>query len=548
MNMIETALRYRDVLGLSVVPQKNKQPLVPWIEFQTRKATEEEIREWWTKWPDAGISAVTGSISGVVVIDCDSQEAIDFFERSIPDSLVVPYSETPRGGRHYFFSSDEKLSKQVGLFHKIDFQAEKSCIVLPPSQGLNGRGYQWVIEPSSRQSFPDFRAAMPPPIIKKINSTIYKGEVTTDGKTPTVGLLHPVTFSLEKGNRDESLYYLANGMIKGGIDPQVVKITLNYVAKNCKPPLSEQEIDAKIASALERAARKERNISAEVSNFVAVTSGIFSVTSCYTGLQAVTKEEKGAIRIALMRLYKAGLIEKVGKNDGHYRRIETDLNFITFDDTEEVPFPVQLPFALHDMVEISAGNIILIGGEFNSGKSTACIEILRMNKNRVPIRYISSEVSTQSEFKKRFRGYRGIPLSFWMPDEMTDYVSQSSDFAHSLKPGALNIIDYLEFSEGDFTTGAEALRQIHDKLDGGVAVVAVQKKKGSRLPRSGDLIMEKPRLAITLSSLDDGTGIAEIVKAKICKGGKHDGKKLKFEIVEHGSTFKTLNDWGFLRF
>ena len=60
--------------------------------------------------------------------------------------------------------------------------------------------------------------------------------------------------------------------------------------------------------------------------------------------------------------------------------------------------------------------------------------------------------------------------------------------------------------------------------------------------------MEKPRLAVTLSAID-GTerGVAEIVKAKMCKNGKHDGKKLEFEIVDNGSRFKTITDWGFLR-
>lgn len=299
---------------------------------------------------------------------------------------------------------------------------------------------------------------------------------------------------------------------------------------------------------------KSRFISKEVAEFVATSSGYFALADCYTTLQATSKDERDAIRTALRRLKDKGIVEKYGKKEGVYRRVETELDYITFDDTEEVPFPIILPFSLHDMVDISEGNIILVGGEYNSGKTTFCLEVLLSNKNRVPIRYLSSEVSHQSEFKKRWRKYQihqGIPMEFWLPDKDCEYISRSADFSTALKPKAINIIDYLEFPESDFTQGAEILRQIHDKLAGGVAVIAVQKKKGTRLPRAGDLIMEKPRLAVTLSSADGQTGsnlgIAEIIKAKLCRGGNHNGKRLRFETVDDGSRFKVIEGWGFLR-
>jgi hypothetical protein len=84
-----------------------------------------------------------------------------------------------------------------------------------------------------------------------------------------------------------------------------------------------------------------------------------------------------------------------------------------------------------------------------------------------------------------------------------------------------------------------------------VAIVAIQHKEGSRLPRAGDLVMEKPRLAITFRKTATDTdiiaGSCEILKAKNIRKGKCDGKKLMFEIVEGGSRFKITNDWGYYR-
>lgn len=158
---------------------------------------------------------------------------------------------------------------------------------------------------------------------------------------------------------------------------------------------------------------------------------------------------------------------------------------------------------------------------------------------------------SKSEFKKRFRGF-GIPLDFWKQDDKTDYVKKSCDFYSVLKPDGINIIDYLEFRDSEYQKGAEYLRQIHDRLGKGIAIVAIQKKEGLRMPRSGDMVLEKPRLAISFTKLDSSgeypQGYCEIIKAKIPRLGKIDGKKLRYEIVNNGSKFSVLNDWGYLKF
>jgi len=169
-----------------------------------------------------------------------------------------------------------------------------------------------------------------------------------------------------------------------------------------------------------------------------------------------------------------------------------------------------------------------------------------MNKNRLPIRYMSSEMKT-GEIKSRFRMFGIHKESYW-PDENCQYVELRNNISALLLPNGLNIIDYLEFPDGDYTRAAEYMRQIHDKLTTGVAIVCNQQKEGVRLPRSGDLILEKPRLAVTMRKIssdnEDVTGIAEILKAKNVSLGKMDGKRLKYQIMDHGSRFKILINWG----
>ena len=84
--------------GFSVIPiiPKDKKPLIRWEEYQTRRATEDEIKEWWAKWPDANGGIVTGTVSGLVVIDIDSVEAKEKLKDRLPITSV-PRSRTRKG-------------------------------------------------------------------------------------------------------------------------------------------------------------------------------------------------------------------------------------------------------------------------------------------------------------------------------------------------------------------------------------------------------------------------------------------------------------------
>lgn len=57
-----------DRCGFSIIPV-NKKPYEQWSEFQKRKPTDKEIERWAVKYPNAMIGIVTGSLSGLFVIE-----------------------------------------------------------------------------------------------------------------------------------------------------------------------------------------------------------------------------------------------------------------------------------------------------------------------------------------------------------------------------------------------------------------------------------------------------------------------------------------------
>jgi hypothetical protein len=61
---IDAALWYLTEKKYSVIPVRgDKIPYIKWEKYQNERATEEEVRGWWKKWPDAMIGIITGKIS-----------------------------------------------------------------------------------------------------------------------------------------------------------------------------------------------------------------------------------------------------------------------------------------------------------------------------------------------------------------------------------------------------------------------------------------------------------------------------------------------------
>jgi hypothetical protein len=601
--LLSSALEYLDA-GYSIIPVgQDKKPLIKWEEYQKRQATREEVKEWWTRHPGANIGMVTGNISGICAVDNDDPNSKHQLLKTIDEFAQPPVSMTPRGGNHMIFGMPDKdIRNTVNFLEKVDFRGEGGYIVVPPSMNGNGKGYTWkrsllttdiptlpdsIIkliqsnngaakftggpftntnintniknitnigdsnDPIKQDAISTSTVSLPPKksCDKAVTSPVTSCDTNSDSVTSCDKIQAAVTSCdiFRHGQRDENLFHIANCLSQTKNDDVYIASVLRAIVASWGEK-DEKWIWTKVGSAMNRAMRRERNIQQEVDSFIATTSGHFQVSACYGELQILSKQDKAAVRKALARRL-GQTIEKYGNKDGVYRRIDTDVEYIDFTEEEGALSAVQLPLRLCEMIELCEGNIVLCSGEYNAGKTGFCLNTLQMNKNTIRIRYISSEMKA-GEFKKRWRNF-GLPYDFWLPDEMTDYVKLNNNLCSLIIPDALNIIDYMEFKDGDYTQGAEYLAQIHDKLTTGVAIVAIQHKEGSRLPRAGDLVMEKPRLAITFRKTATDTdiiaGSCEILKAKNIRKGKCDGKKLMFEIVEGGSRFKITNDWGYYR-
>jgi len=205
-------------------------------------------------------------------------------------------------------------------------------------------------------------------------------------------------------------------------------------------------------------------------------------------------------------LVSAGVCERVGKRRGWYRLRNIEAEEMDFVNADDSSVDLWMPLRISDYVSFHPGNIIIIAGNPNSGKTSFAFNIIKENMRKDwDVHYFTSEMDA-GELKMRLCKFPDIKIDQW---NFKAY-RRGGDFQDVIKPGtnSLNIIDFLEVHD-EFYIIAKRLKEIHDRLEGGIAVVLLQKNPGSEVGLGGWRSMEVTRLALSLDY-----GWAKIVKAK----------------------------------
>jgi hypothetical protein len=129
--------------------------------FKSASKDEACLLRWWNKWPQANIGVLTGSTSGLVVLDVDDKDngagsaSLATLEREhggLPDTL----SCSTGTGRHlYFQHPGEAVQSSTGkIGDGLDVRGDGGYVVAPPSLHKNGKTYQWLNPGSASAALP----------------------------------------------------------------------------------------------------------------------------------------------------------------------------------------------------------------------------------------------------------------------------------------------------------------------------------------------------------------------------------------------------------
>lgn len=225
----------------SVIPMRarDKRPLIKWQQYQQHLASEDEIREWYQRWPNANIGIVTGMVSGLVVLDIDPRHDGDSsLEQWQIEHGPLPHTVEARsggGGRHiYFRHPGGVIHNRVGLAAGIDLRADGGCIVAPPSIHSSGHRYTWIKghEPGN------VLLAELPGWLQRILQDEYQSPGHSQAYWQQL-----VGEGVGEGERNNTIASLGGHLLWHGVDPDVVmELLLCWNRVRCSPPLDDDEV------------------------------------------------------------------------------------------------------------------------------------------------------------------------------------------------------------------------------------------------------------------------------------------------------------------
>jgi hypothetical protein len=276
-------------------------------------------------------------------------------------------------------------------------------------------------------------------------------------------------------------------------------------------------------------------------DWLEASSGWFYLEDIHKALNITGEADKANIRVQCSQFAKKGILDKDKRINGRYRRVDKTLvpmDLVHADAGAE--FPMTWPFDLERYVRIMPKSIIVIAGSPNSGKTTFLLNVVARNQGKQHIPYFNSEMAAE-EFKLRLDCFENVDGWCFEPYE------RSGNYADVIFPDALNIIDFMEIND-EFYKIAGELQAIHEKLNKGICIVAIQKNPSKKdmkgrmvendMGRGGTFGLEKPRLYLSMDY-----GRLKVVKAKIWKKPtvNPNGMVFNFKLV-NGAHFTNITE------
>ena len=206
-----------------------KAPRVKWEAFQRTQPTREEMNDWIEKFPKANWAALTGI--NFVVLDADSQEAVDFIESKKITGTTLK-QVTPRGGMHFFYSVNPnyEIRNSAGQ-NKLDIRGVGGYVMMCPSHD-----YFFVNESQIPVSDMDDLPCLQPEDLQKIS------EFNNVGKFQSIVTEKLDDVGTNIGTRNDKLARLVGRWIKEGWGQRDILIKAQDWNQSNVPPMSPMEV------------------------------------------------------------------------------------------------------------------------------------------------------------------------------------------------------------------------------------------------------------------------------------------------------------------
>jgi hypothetical protein len=216
------------------------------------------------------------------------------------------------------------------------------------------------------------------------------------------------------------------------------------------------------------------------------------------------------LRVILLRLCDSNesLLRPTGRKDGSYHVITHVKPVSVFGTSRErrppyvLIFPkdreTQLEMYMAEQVVVREGDLILIAGRSNFGKTALCMNFLGENIDKRPI-LMGNEytvINEQGEWEPAPRFLTRLDNMTWVKwcdesgVEKFTLLPVRDDYASHIVKDRINIIDWINVDTGEHYMIGTILESIKRRLGKGIAIIAIQKAEGAVSGRGGQFTQD----------------------------------------------------------
>jgi len=296
-----------------------------------------------------------------------------------------------------------------------------------------------------------------------------------------------------------------------------------------------------------------KELSHQIDEWLETFDAPFDTEKIWRQFNVITRKGKQNVWTALDERVKRGDLDF---KFGRYRKIDKTRKVLNFRGVNTKNFvPVKFPksllgntsFELEGLVRLFPKSIVVVAGTKGGAKTAFMLNIARecMNNPELSkyfcdssgcqpyteepmVAYFTNELSDE-EFTDRLECFED-DMSMWNLIAEERY----SNFADAIYPDKINLIDALEQNTEAYIV-ADLIDAIHQKLDKGIAIIAMHKNFNAEYAAGGIYSAKKARLYLILQG--------NILKVKHAKktvdGQTAEGKAWSFQLV-NGAKFTNI--------
>ena len=268
----------------------------------------------------------------------------------------------------------------------------------------------------------------------------------------------------------------------------------------------------------------------------------------------ISPTQEGTFRVLLSRLAKQKeVIKPSGERDGNYQVLKRVKPVRWMDADETSYFDLSFPrshtdessFCLENLISISPGDLIIIAGVSNTGKSALALNFLAENMDKYPCVLMGNEYTSMGnapspKFKRRLLNMNWAnwlnengesKFELWpIRDNFEDYVQKDK----------INLIDWVNLDD-EFWKIGHITEEIKDAVGGGVAIVVLQKSRSKEQAVGGDFSERMADAYLTVDPYGNWESRLTIgrVKAPKCHA---TGRSWAFKIVDGGANLHEIRE------